>query len=44
MASFHAKIGWKRRRKSKNKNYRSASFQLDAKDKTTKQIAKKFKK
>ena len=43
MASFQLKIGWKRLRKSENKNYRSASFQLDAEDKTTKN-AKKFKK
>ena len=26
MASFEAKIGWKRSRKRKNKNYRSAPF------------------
>ena len=26
MASFHAKIGWKRPRKRKNKNYRSVPF------------------
>ena len=31
MASFQAKIGWKRQRKSENKNYRSASFLPDAK-------------
>ena len=26
MASFHTKIGWKRMRKRKNKNYRSVPF------------------
>ena len=26
MASFQAKIGWKRQRKRKNKNYRSVPF------------------
>ena len=30
MASFRAKIGWKRPRKSENKNYRSVSFLSDA--------------
>ena len=30
MASFEAKIGWKRARKRENKNYRSVLFQLDA--------------
>ena len=30
MASFKAKIGWKRSRKRENKNYRSAPFQIDA--------------
>ena len=30
MASFQAKIGWKRPRKRKNKNSRSVSFQHDA--------------
>ena len=30
MASFHAKIGWKRPRKRENKNYRSVSFLPDA--------------
>ena len=29
MASFQAKIGWKRPRKRENKNYRSVSFQPD---------------
>ena len=31
MASFRAKIGWKRPRKSENKNNRSVSFLLDSK-------------
>ena len=31
MASFRAKIGWKRPRKSENKNDRSVSFLLDSK-------------
>ena len=31
MASFQAKIGWKRPRMRQNKNYRSASFLPDAK-------------
>ena len=30
MASFQAKIGWKRPRKRENKNYRSISFLPDA--------------
>ena len=30
MASFQAKIGWKRPRKRKNKNYRSVPFQPEA--------------
>ena len=30
MASFRAKIGWKRPRKSENKNYRSVSFLPEA--------------
>ena len=29
MASFQAKIGWKRPRKRENKNYRSDHFQPD---------------
>ena len=29
MASFQAKIGWKRPRKRENKNYRSVPFQPD---------------
>ena len=31
MASFQANIGWKRMRKSENKNYRSVSFLPGAK-------------
>ena len=30
VASFKAKIGWKRPRKTENKNYRSVSFLPDA--------------
>ena len=30
MASFEAKIGWKRSRKRENKNYRSVSYHIDA--------------
>ena len=30
MASFQAKIGWKRKRKRENKNYHYVSFQPDA--------------
>ena len=30
MASFEAKIGWKRSSKRENKNYRSGPFQPDA--------------
>ena len=37
MYSFQAKIGWKNMRKGENKNYRSVSFQPDAK----KEIQKK---
>ena len=29
MASFHAKIGWKKPRKRENKNYRSVPFLPD---------------
>ena len=44
MAYFQAKIGWKRLRERKNKNYHSVSFQLDALQKISKKIGKKFKK
>ena len=40
MDSFHAKIGWKRIRKSENKNYRSVPFLPDAKYKIQKQLQK----
>ena len=40
MASFKAKIGWKRMRKRENKNYFSISFPPDAEQK----IPKKQKK
>ena len=40
MASFQAKIGWKRMRNIENKNYRIVSFLPDALQK----IPKKFKK
>ena len=40
MASFQAKIGWKRPRRIKNKNYRSIPFIHD----TLQKIPKKFKK
>ena len=36
MASFQAKIGWKRPRKRDYKTYRSVSFQHDAKKKLKK--------
>ena len=40
MASFQAKIGWKRQRKRENKNYRSVSFLPDAKQKIPKKQQK----
>ena len=40
MASFQAKIGWKSSRKGENKNYRSAPFLLDAKQKIPKKQQK----
>ena len=43
MASFQAKIGWKRTRKSENKNYLSVQFLPDGKYKIPK-IQKKKKK
>ena len=36
MASFQAKIGWKRQRKRENKNYSSVLFPPDAKEKILK--------
>ena len=44
MDSFQTKIGWKRMRKSENKNYRSVPFLPGTKQKIKKKIAKKFKK
>ena len=43
MASFQVKTGWKRPKKREYKDYRSVSFQSDAKQKIKKNIAKKFK-
>ena len=40
MVSFQAKIGWKMLRKRENKNYRSVSFLLDAKQKIPKKRQK----
>ena len=44
VASFQAKIGWKRLRKRENKNYRSVSFLLDALYRSSKKKIKKLKK
>ena len=44
MASSQSKIGWKRPRKTENKNYRSVSFLPGAKYQIKKKIAKKFQK
>ena len=44
MASFQAKIGFKRLRKRENNNYRSVPFLPDAKQKIPKKQEKKFKK
>ena len=44
MPLFQVKIGCKMPRKKDYKNYRSVSFQPDAKQKIKKKIAKKFKK
>ena len=43
MASFQAKIGWKRLRKGENKNYRSVSFIPDRKLKIPKKQKKNSK-
>ena len=40
MDSFEAKIGWKRMRKTENKNYRSVPFLPDAKQKFQKEQQK----
>ena len=42
MASFQAKIGWKRQRKRDNKNYRFSSFLPDWLAKIPKKQQKKF--
>ena len=44
MASFQAKIGFKRPRKRENNNYRSVPFLPDVKQKIPKKQEKKFKK
>ena len=44
MASFQAKIVWKRPRKRENKNYRFVPFLPVALQKIAKKIAKKLKK
>ena len=44
MASFQSKIGWKRPRKTENKNHHSVSFLPGAKKQIKKKIAKKFQK
>ena len=43
MASFQAKIGWKRMRKRENKKYSSVAFLPVAKQKIPKKRAKKLK-
>ena len=40
MASFHAKIGWKRQRKRENRNYRSVQFLPDGFEKIPKKQQK----
>ena len=44
MATFKAKIGWKRHRKRENKNYRSVSFLPDPQLKIPKKQQKNSKK
>ena len=44
MASFEAKIGWKRLRKRENKNYRSVMFLPDGLQKISKKQQKNFEK
>ena len=44
MASFHAKIGWKRQRKRENKNYGFVPFLLDWLEKIPKKQKKNSKK
>ena len=43
MASFQTNIGWKRMRKSENKNYRSGPFLPDTKQKFPKKQQKNSK-
>ena len=43
MVSFQAKIGWKRLRKRKNKNYRTVSFIPDGQGKIPKKQEKNSK-
>ena len=43
MALFQAKIGWEMPRKREYKNYRSVSFQPDAKQKIPKKQPKNWK-
>ena len=43
MASFHAKIGWKRQRKRENKNYGFVPFLLDWLEKIPKKQKKNSK-
>ena len=40
MPSFHGKIAWKRKRKREKKNYRSAPFQPDGKQKIPEKLKK----
>ena len=44
MASFQAKTGWERSRKSENKNYRFDHFLPDPEQRIPKKITKEFKK
>ena len=44
MASFQAKIGWKRLRRRENKNYRSVPLQPDTQQKIPKKQQKNSKK
>ena len=44
MASFQAKIGWKRQRKRENKNYGSVPFPPNGQRKFKKKKTKKFEK
>ena len=44
MSSFQAKIGWKRQRKSENKNYRFVPSLPDGLEKIPKKLQKNFEK